>query len=328
MKAVSLFSGGLDSQLAVCLIKDQGIEVIGLNFMTPFFGGTPYLYKAARHLGIQLEVLDISNDEYMEVLKNPRYGYGKNMNPCIDCHAFMINQAGKYMENIDASFIITGEVLGQRPMSQNNSSLNAVEKLSGYRGYVLRPLSARLLPPTIAEEKGWVDRSRLLDINGRSRTRQMELAAKYGLTDYPSPAGGCLLTNEGFARRLQRLLALRPTAGADDMHILRYGRHFYLQENNLLVIGRHQEENKALADLARPTDYLLRVKTHPGPLAVLRPLGNGPEDEVIKTAAALVARYSDAKQEPQAIVKVWQPQQTEKELIVTPTSPDATPNMV
>ena len=207
VKAISLFSGGLDSQLAVRLIQNQGIVVTGINFSSPFFGADKRTERAAHDLGIDLRVEPVG-EEYLErVLKNPVYGYGKNMNPCIDCHAFMFRKAGDLMEELGASFIITGEVLGQRPMSQNRSALNAVDKLSGYKGYIVRPLSARLLEATVPEKEGWIQRELLLDISGRSRTRQMKLAEEYGIKEYPSPAGGCLLTEQNFARRLKKNFA-------------------------------------------------------------------------------------------------------------------------
>ena len=242
MKAISLFSGGLDSQLAVCLVKRQGIEVEGVNFKAPFFGGDRKMAMAADDLGISLKTIDIS-EEYMDVLRNPKYGYGKNMNPCIDCHGFMIRKAGEYMQENGASFILTGEVLGQRPMSQNKSSLAAVDKISGFRGLILRPLSAKLLPPTIAEQEGWVDREKLLDISGRSRVRQMELAAELGITEYPSPAGGCLLTMENFSRRLRHLFQLRPEAKPHETEILKHGRHFLLRLHGPYWLGRKKSEN-------------------------------------------------------------------------------------
>jgi tRNA-specific 2-thiouridylase len=184
LRALSLFSGGLDSQLAVKIIQEQGIEVIGLHFTTPFFGGSREISKAASDLGIEFREIDISEDYIPRVLLNPVYGYGKNFNPCIDCHAYMLNWAGKLMKEYEASFIITGEVVGQRPMSQNRSALNAVDKLSGYKGLVLRPLSARLLEESIPEKEGWVDREQLLDINGRGRIRQMELALEWKQAPY------------------------------------------------------------------------------------------------------------------------------------------------
>lgn len=196
IRAVGLLSGGLDSMLAARLLLDQGIEVLGMTFVTPFFGPEK-AQRAAEQLGIPLEVMDITV-EHFRILKAPRYGYGKGMNPCIDCHALMIRKAGKCVENGRADFVFTGEVLGQRPFSQTKPSLRAVEKESGFAGRVVRPLSALLLPETFPEKEGWLDRSRLLDLRGRSRKRQMALAELYGLRDYPTPAGGCLLTTPFF----------------------------------------------------------------------------------------------------------------------------------
>ncbi len=327
MKAVSLFSGGLDSQLAVCIVKEQGVEIVGVHFKTPFFGGGKYVTEAAQQLGIDLMVVDVS-DDYLGVLKNPRYGYGKNMNPCTDCHGFMLKKAGQIMEEIGARFIITGEVLGQRPKSQTKAALRQVEKLSGYAGFILRPLSAKLLPPTVPEQEGWVDREKLLDISGRSRLRQMELAEKYGLRDYPSPAGGCLLTQENFAHRLRRLLEACPEAKAEDMHILRYGRHFYLSEKTLLVVGRNREENAQLLSLARSSDYLLKVKTHPGPIGLVRPLENDTTDFELAEAAAIVARYSDAREHSSALVKITNASGYDVEITVAPLAPSDVPPSV
>jgi len=326
LKAISLFSGGLDSQLAVCLVKRQGIEVEAVNFKSPFFGGDQKLAMAANDLGIPLKTIDIS-DEYMEVLRNPKYGYGKNMNPCIDCHGFMIRKAGEYMQESGGSFIITGEVLGQRPMSQNKSALAAVDKISGFRGLILRPLSAQLLPPTIPEEKGWVDREKLLDISGRSRVRQMELAEQLGITEYPSPAGGCLLTVENFSKRLRHLIELRPEAKPHETEVLKYGRHFTLDSRAILVVGRKATENEALLKLANSEDYLLKVATHPGPTSVLRYFGD-PEPDDINWAASVTARYSDAASLPQVAVKVWQPGQEPRIMEIKPLPREQTPTTI
>ncbi|MGE5380797.1 MAG: hypothetical protein ACM3NT_06970 [Methylocystaceae bacterium] len=325
MKAVSLFSGGLDSQLAAKLIANLGIDVIMVNFCTPFFGTTPAMEMAAQNLELPLVSLDIS-DTYMDVLKNPRYGYGKNMNPCIDCHAFMLTNAGRYMESIGGSFLVTGEVLGQRPMSQNKSSLEAVAKHSGYRGLILRPLSAKLLAPTLPELEGWVDREKLLDINGRSREVQMRLADELGIKEYPSPAGGCLLTQQSFSKRLRQVLKAKPEATADDMHLLRSGRHFWLG-NHLLVVGRNINENQAIENLARSEDYLIKTQTYPGPTALLREFGAAGSDEILDLAASICARYSDAPQtgEPVA-VKVWHPgEHIENQRMVSPCRPEDVP---
>lgn len=326
MKAISLFSGGLDSQVAVCVLKEQGIEVIGMNFVTPFFGASERTRQAALDLGIEFHFIDIGPD-YMDVLKNPVYGYGKNMNPCIDCHGYMLKQAGKYLQEFGASFITSGEVLGQRPMSQNKSALNAVNKLSGLSGLVLRPLSAKLLPPTIPETEGWVDRSRLLDISGRSRNRQMQLAEYYGIKDYPSPAGGCLLTQENFSQRLRRLLAIKPEANAHDTEILKTGRHLYLTENQLLVIGRNHDENLRLQELADERDYLIKVIDRPGPLGLLRPFGMD-DSPPLELAARIVARYSDAKQEISANMKIFKLEGGEQALQVAPMPAEEVPKLV
>lgn len=324
MKAISLFSGGLDSQLAVVLIKEQGIEVLGLHFSTPFFGARPEIEEAARQLGIELCRLDVGQEYIPQVLLNPVYGYGKNFNPCIDCHAFMLRKAAAYMETVGASFLITGEVLGQRPMSQTRSSLNAVDKLSGCRGLVVRPLSARLLPATLPEEKGWLDRDKLMDISGRGRTRQMELAKKYGIVDYPAPAGGCLLTEQNFARRLRKSLEFNQDPQTHHLEVLKIGRHFYLQDAALLIVGRNRSENERLQGIANPDDILIKVTDRPGPLGLLRAV----KEEVpeLETPAAIVARYSDARSLPLASVKAFHPSgDIIQTLEVVPYTPDQMP---
>lgn len=324
MKAISLFSGGLDSQVAVCLIKQQGIEVEAINFKSPFFGANDRTIKAAEDLNIKLHTIDFGDEYIDKVLKNPVYGYGKNMNPCIDCHAFMFRKAGEMMEELGASFIITGEVVGQRPMSQNKSAISAVDKLSGYKGYILRPLSAKLLPPTIPEIEGWVDRDKLGDISGRSRIRQMELAEKFNIKEYPSPAGGCLLTEANFTNRLRKLLSIRPESRPDDMEILKVGRHFYLG-SNLLAVGRNQSENGRIRNIANDTDLLIKVTDFPGPTGLLRQYEETNQDQ-IELAASIVARYSDAKKQPLANVKIYNRSEEILHTIqVKPMEPDEVP---
>ena len=222
------------------------------------------------------------------------------MNPCIDCHGLMLREAGKVMEAEGADFLFTGEVLGQRPMSQRRDSLRSVEKLSGLTGRILRPLSAKLLPPTIVEEQGLVDRNMLLDIQGRSRRRQKELAQKYGLTDYPQPGGGCMLTNEGFSNRLRKLLATRPCATVEDVEIIKWGRAFMLPGKTICMVGRQQSENCKLESLARAQDILLRPADYPGPTCLLL-APDGPQD--IETASILAAAYSDAPKQAQVDVE-------------------------
>lgn len=324
MKAVSLFSGGLDSQLAVCVIKDQGIEVVAVNFVTPFFGADPRFSQAAKDLGVEYHEINIG-PIYMDVLRNPVYGYGKNFNPCIDCHAFMLKNAAVYMQEIGANFLFTGEVLGERPMSQNKSSLAAVEKHSGCKGLILRPLSAKLLSPTIPELEGWIDRSKLLDISGRSRVRQMQLAEHYGIQDYPTPAGGCLLTQENYSKRLRRILDEKPAINIDELEILRLGRHFYIDDGVLLVVGRNHSENERLQNLAVKEDYILRVTDRPGPIGLIRSFKS--DDKVdLELAASIVARYSDARDLPSANIAVSRPGNDEKTMLAAiPLSPEQVP---
>lgn len=288
MKAVALFSGGLDSILAVKLVQDQGIEVMGVSFISPFFG-VERAKEAAKELGISLKVVGISRD-LMEIVKKPKHGYGKNMNPCIDCHILMVKKAGGLMKKAGASFIISGEVLGERPMSQNRQSLRMVERESGYEGYLLRPLSAKLLPPTIPEKESWVERGRLLDIQGRSRKPQLALARKYGLRKFPTPAGGCLLTDSVFSQRLKDLLSEKESPSVNDLELLKVGRHFRSLEGKKIVVARRKEENNVLLNLAEPGDFLLRLKDYPGPLTMVR--GKDIGDESIRGAAKLTAGYS------------------------------------
>jgi len=323
MKALSLFSGGLDSQLAVCLIKQQDIEVIGINFNTPFFGVTNKTLQAAKQLGIELLTPDISDIYIPQVLRNPVYGYGKNFNPCIDCHGFMLRQAGQMMEDLGASFLFTGEVVGQRPMSQNKSAMNAVDKLSGQRGYIVRPLCAKLLDPSEPEKQGWIDREKLLNISGRSRTQQMELAEQFGIIDYPSPAGGCLLTDAGYSTRLRRYFSFITDPTPAELAIIKLGRHFYLNEQLLLIVGRNQSENNLIEENCLPGDHLLKVLDRPGPLAMIRSRGEAAWADLEK-AAAIVARYSDARDLELAQVKLFTPESdNEQVLSVVPMPADA-----
>ncbi|MEJ2726735.1 MAG: tRNA 4-thiouridine(8) synthase ThiI [Deltaproteobacteria bacterium] len=235
MKALAVFSGGLDSMLAVKLILAQGIEVLGLFFETPFFtSGKARTFAAS--INLPLKVIDLT-EPHLDLVKNPKHGYGGNMNPCIDCHALMLRKAGDMLEQERAGFIVTGEVLGQRPMSQNKKALLLVAAESGYGNLVLRPLSAKRLPVTVPEEKGWVRRQELLDIFGRSRKPQMELARTFGITEYPSPAGGCLLTDQVFSKRLKDLFSSRPSPALREIEVLKVGRHFRIGPHTKLVVG-------------------------------------------------------------------------------------------
>ncbi len=311
VKAVALMSGGLDSTLAVKVVQEQGIEVVGVNFKTPFFGPAKAQAAAAR-LGIELIVLDVT-DEHMELVKRPKHGYGRFMNPCIDCHAFMVRKAGEVMRRIGASFILTGEVLGERPKSQNPQALKIVERDSGFEGYVLRPLSAKLLDPTIPEMEGLINREGLYDFSGRSRKRQFELAKELGITEYPSPAGGCLLTDPVFSERLRHLLREHPEAGAADVELQKVGRHFEGEGGSSIVVGRNEAENSRILELARPGDYLFEAKDVPGPVTLLR--GKALPAE-IKAAAALTVRYGKARSFEVAEVWRWRPGEEAREIEV------------
>ena len=291
VRALGLTSGGLDSILSALVLREQGVEVVWVNFETPFFS-SDRARRAAPITGIPLRVKNITG-VYVEMLKNPNCGYGTNMNPCLDCHALMLEIAGSMMTKEGFDFLFTGEVLGQRPMSQTKPSLRYVEKRSGFAGHILRPLSAKLLLPTIPEERGLVDRERLLDISGRSRKRQIKLAEAFGISDYPPPGGGCLLTDPGFSRRLKDLFECQDDCEQRDFELLKYGRHFRLHDNHKVVVGRTREDNRQISRLMDPRkDIQLRMTDIPGP-TVLIPFG-APE-QIIHEAATLCAAYSKAQ---------------------------------
>ena len=293
IKAVALFSGGLDSILAVKLIQEQGIEVKGVNFKTPFFGLDQALITT-KNLDMDLEIIDITK-EILEILKNPIHGFGKNMNPCIDCHTLMFKKAGEYMTKIGASFILSGEVLGERPMSQNRNSLSLIERESGFKGRILRPLSALLLPETIPEKEGLVNKNKLLNISGRSRKRQMELAAKMNLKDYPSPAGGCKLTEPEFSKRLRDLFN-QEKYFLEEIELLKLGRHFRLGRDIKLVVGRNKEENEQLKDFFQEGDFLFKAKNLKGPISLIKK-GFKLNNDFIDKSCQITARYCDRNEE-------------------------------
>ena len=290
VQALGLTSGGLDSTLSALLLRDQGVRVAWVHFETPFFSADR-AKLAARTTGIPLTIKNIT-DVYIEMLKHPRCGYGANMNPCLDCHALMLEIAGSMMNTKGFDFLFTGEVLGQRPMSQTRPSLRCVEKRSGMTGQILRPFSAKLLPLTVPEERGLVDRERLLDISGRSRKRQMALADAFGVTDYPTPSGGCLLTDPGFSRRVKDLLAHQADCNERDFALLKYGRHFRLYQKFKVIAGRNQEDNIQMSKLV---DYHkeieLRMMDMAGPTVLV---SFGAPSEIVHEAAALCAAYSKA----------------------------------
>jgi hypothetical protein len=298
-KAVALLSGGLDSMLAVRVILDQGIPVVGIRFIT-HFGCDPVsagscghdvepLVKLWGHLGFTVRMSHLGQD-YIDMVKNPKYGRGRNMNPCVDCRIMMLGWAQEYLEREGAGFLVTGEVLNQRPMSQTRERFRQIDRDMGLVGRIVRPLSAKLLEPTLPEKEGVVDRERLLDISGRGRTRQYALAAQYGITEIPQPSGGCLLTDPGYSARLRDLWDHDPEAGARDINLLRVGRHFRPQPDCKIVVGRNEAENGALEAFVLNGDALLRLKDFEGPVTLVR--GQyGPGE--IQLAASITVRYGD-----------------------------------
>ncbi len=294
-KAIGLLSGGLDSSLAVKLMMNQGIEVTALNFITPFCtctrkGCKHEASRIAEKFNIPIKVI-AAGDEYIKMVKDPRHGYGKNMNPCIDCRIFMLKKAKEYMEEMGASFLFTGEVLGQRPMSQRREAMTTIEKEAGLEGLILRPLSAQFLEPTIPEKEGLVDREKLFGIKGRWRKPQMKLAEELSIKDYQCPAGGCRLTDPQFARRVKEAFE-HDEDGIQDMNLLKYGRHFRLPSGVKVIVGRNEEENSIISKFAGERDLLIEVVGFGSPITLLKDSYN---ERDIKMAASVCVRYSNYK---------------------------------
>ena len=306
VKALGLCSGGLDSILAALVLRDQGVEVQWVTFETPFFTAEKARRTASKNK-IPLIVKDIT-ERYIPMLKNPRCGYGQGMNPCLDCHALMFRIAGEMMGETESYFLFSGEVMGQRPMSQTKSSMRYVEKHSGYDGYILRPLSAKRLPGTWMEKAGLVDRERLYGLTGRSRKPQIALAESFGVTDYPAPAGGCLLTDKGYARRLQDLFDHQADFTREDLELLKYGRHLRTNEAVKLVVGRNKSDNENIVSCYRPeSDVLTQMAVHPGPVGLLP---HGAPEEIVNWAASVCAGYSKAPAGEGAEVNVYTPDES------------------
>lgn len=295
MKAIALFSGGLDSTLAIKLIIEQGIEVLAININTGF-GSThdrlEHMQNMCDQVGAKLRIIDIEDEYLQDVLFDPKHGYGKNFNPCIDCHAKMFAVARRVMADEGASFLISGEVLGQRPMSQNAQALQTVLDESNCDGLLLRPLSAKALAPTIAELEGWVDREKLEGIVGRSRDRQLEIAREMGLDDFESPGGGCLLTDENFSRKMFDFIRY-DTFEVSDIPVMKFGRHLRLSGGAKLVVGRNQEENAHLQNITSPKYLHIKTLGLPGPHSLLS-ANASPEDKAL--ASRIVLTYCKTKE--------------------------------
>lgn len=326
-KAISLMSGGLDSTLATKLVLDQGIEVIGLFLDSPF-GCKEDVRKVADALGIPLKIVD-KGKAFVELVRNPKYGYGKNMNPCVDCRIYMFHLAKKVMGELGADFIFTGEVLGQRPMSQRREAMDIIDRDSDMKGLVLRPLSAQHFPPTKPEIEGWIKREKLLNISGRGRTEQLHWAKTLGLKAYSAPAGGCLLTDKNFSKRLSNFFEHNTDPTMAEARLLRYGRHFDLDDGAHVVIGRDQEENTSLWETAREEVEAGRMvffkPRFPAPVAVLS-RGNSPSlvDEVGKRIAAYAKRGIAAEQ----VIEVRCGSETSERKVRVPVRPPVTQGTV
>jgi tRNA-specific 2-thiouridylase len=297
MRAISLLSGGLDSSLATKLVMDQGIEVVALKFNSPFCncdsGGTCHAAKISQELGIEL-INVAKGEEYLELVKHPKHGRGSGMNACIDCRIYMLRKAKIIADEIGAEFLFTGEVLGQRPMSQHRTALGLIDRETGLEGKLLRPLSAKLFPPTEAERMGWIDREKLLSISGRGRKEQMALAELNGIADYPCPAGGCLLTSKEFSAKLSDMLAHDPDRlTMRDVALLKLGRHFRVNGHKV-VIGRNEKENKLLKGFLDQETELLEPIDVKGPSCLVE----GHDPETLREAAMMLARYSDGGSVP------------------------------
>lgn len=324
MKAIALVSGGLDSTLAAKITKDLGIELIALNTRSPFCqcnrkkedGGCTFeAGRVSNNLGIKLISINTST-EFLGIVEKPKFGYGSHMNPCLDCRVLLFKKAKEAMQKEGASFVITGEVLGQRPMSQRLAAMKLIEQEAGLEGIVVRPLSARALEPTIPEKMGWIDREKLLAISGRGRKEQIALAQELEIYDYPCPSGGCLLTDPGFSKRMKDLMQYGQLC-LSDIQLLKIGRHFRLRPDTKLVVGRDESENRRLEALKEEEDFLFQPEDLAGPSAILR--GNIEGSSILESASRIVAKYCDGANQETKILCQRNPVQ-EYKFIVSPNT--------
>lgn len=303
-KAVGLISGGLDSTLAAKVVKDLGVDVHGVYFAMPWgCCDKAMANEAAKRIGIKFIVLQL-DERYLEIVRNPKHGYGTAMNPCIDCRIHMFSRAAQYMKHIGADFLFTGEVLGQRPMSQKRHSMKRIEKECGLEGRLLRPLCAQLLAPTIPENEGLIDRNKLLNMSGRSRKPQIQLADDLTITEYNQPAGGCLLTDRNFASRIRDTLK-HGYRNFRETIALQWGRHFRINDDFKAIVGRDQNENDALLRYAHRDDHVMLFADEQKAGATLLLKGYDPSEDILSTAAALIQQFSKYKDDAPLEAKYW-----------------------
>lgn len=301
-QAIGLLSGGLDSTVAAKVVIDLGVDVQGVYFAMPWgCCDKQRAQAAADFLGIPLMVLQL-DERYLEMVRNPKYGYGTAMNPCVDCRSHMFSRAAQHMKAVGADFLFTGEVLGQRPMSQLRHSMKWIEKETGIEGRLLRPLCAQLMDPTIPEQEGLIDRERLLRISGRSRREQMAMAAKFHFKDYPAPAGGCLLTDHNFANRMKDIFK-HGYRNFRETIALKWGRHFRINEHFKAIVGREDIENDILLQYAHENDHIFQMLDRAGPTLILK--GDNPSDDILSLAAGLVQKFSKDKHNAPVEVSCW-----------------------
>ncbi len=316
---IVMFSGGLDSTIVAHLLKSMGLKIKALHFVLPFYSGINCPHRQIRDYASQLDIpiqIEEEGEEYIEMIRNPHFGFGKNANPCVDCRIHRLLKAKRIMENEGAFFIATGEVAGQRPMSQGLNTLNAIENRAGVKGLLVRPLSAKLLAPSQAESKGIIDREKLFNWSGRGRFAQLEYAKKFNLKHAP-PAGGCLLTTIGSAKRFHEFIEHTPEYHLNDFKLLAYGRHFRINSKSKLIIARNEAENYIMLKLLAPHDYYLQMVDSLGPIGLIR--GNYSEEE-LQTCCSILCRFSKEKEKQNVRVAIMNGESAVRILIVTPAN--------
>ncbi|MEZ5359559.1 MAG: hypothetical protein R3F48_12140 [Candidatus Zixiibacteriota bacterium] len=320
---IALFSGGLDSALAVLLIRRQGIEVTALSFMNHFgcdmddrssCGSNPF--PVAEQFGFTVKLMHLGQ-KFVNIVRNPKYGHGKNMNPCIDCRILMLTEAKHFMEMVGADFVFTGEVIGQRPMSQHRAQMEIVQRDAGLEGRLVRPLCAKLLPETEPERLGIIDREKLEAINGRSRRRQMELADQFGLEDYPTPAAGCLLTDKGYSARLRDYFSHCELVDFTELNLLKIGRHFRVNDRLKVIVGRNEAENDKIEKYCKTGEWLFEARDANSPITIIK---GDLTDDAIKTAAEITARYCSDRDKKAVEITFWNGDDSERKVSVSPAT--------